>query len=142
MDKKKEIYLVSSGSYSDYRIDAVFSTEELAQKYIDNIGAAVHYGGLGIEAYDLDPCEKQIKEGLIPFSVKMDLDGNADYPSYKQTYKADYVGFKIGDIFKIYKDGNIDMISKCFAKDEQHAIKIANERRVQYIASNTWGKNL
>ena len=142
MDKKKEIYLVSSGCYSDYRIDAVFSTEELAQKYIDNIGVDVHYGEMGIEVYNLNPCEAQIKEGLIPFSVKMDVDGNADYPYYKQTYKIDYVGFKVGVKFDSYDSGKVVMISNCFAEDEEQAIKIANERRVQYIASNTWGKNL
>jgi hypothetical protein len=27
---------------------------------------------------------------------------------------------------------------RCFADDEKHAIKIANEKRVQVIANNKW----
>ena len=30
------IYIVTSGEYSNYAIDAIFSTEELAKKYIDD----------------------------------------------------------------------------------------------------------
>lgn len=32
------------------------------------------------------------------------------------------------------------MYVTCFAKDEEHAVKIANEIRAQKIATNQWGK--
>lgn len=44
------IYAVASGSYSDYGINAIFTTEELAQKYIDASGKG--YDGR-IEEYTL-----------------------------------------------------------------------------------------
>lgn len=34
--EQKKVYIVTSGCYSDYIIDAIFSTRELAEEYIDN----------------------------------------------------------------------------------------------------------
>ena len=34
-----KIYIVTSGEYSDYAIDAVFSTEEKAHEYIQQHGS-------------------------------------------------------------------------------------------------------
>lgn len=33
-----KIYIVTAGTYSDYRIEAVFTTEELAKAYVDKYG--------------------------------------------------------------------------------------------------------
>ena len=47
------VYIVTSGSYSDYSINAVFSTEALADQYV-----AVHqtgpYDRLDVEEWTLD----------------------------------------------------------------------------------------
>lgn len=45
----KKIYIVTSGNYSDYHIDAVFSTKNKAESYIQQHGT-----GYRIEEYDLD----------------------------------------------------------------------------------------
>lgn len=45
------IYIVTSGSYSDYGIDAVFSSEENAQTFIDQNSPFLD---MGIEEYELD----------------------------------------------------------------------------------------
>lgn len=29
----------------------------------------------------------------------------------------------------------------CYANDEQHAVKIANEKRTEILALNRWGQN-
>jgi hypothetical protein len=65
-----KIYLVSSGDYSDYRIDAVFSTKEKAEelllrkghKRIESEHGYVFYGTYSIEEYDLDPDDT----GVLP----------------------------------------------------------------------------
>ena len=52
-----KIYIVSSGSYSDYYIEAVFSTREKAKEYIDHKGL-----GFEIEEHEMDePFDKGVK---------------------------------------------------------------------------------
>ena len=48
-----KVYIVTSGEYSDYGIDMVFSTEEKAKEWVDVITSM--YGGYyDIEPYELD----------------------------------------------------------------------------------------
>lgn len=74
MDKK--IYIVTSGEYSDYSIDAVFSTKEKAEEYIQQHGT-----DYAIEEYDLDEeVEKKTKLWKITF------DKNGVAKAYTQDY--------------------------------------------------------
>ncbi len=34
------------------------------------------------------------------------------------------------------------IVCNVWAKDEKHAIKITNEKRIQHIANNTWGNKI
>ena len=49
-----KIYAVTSGSYSDYGIDAMFSTREKAQEYIDAAKFDEYNEINGITEYDID----------------------------------------------------------------------------------------
>lgn len=52
-----KVFIVTSGSYSDYHIEAVFSTNEKAEEYINN---RCDDGVNGIEEYEMDePCERK-----------------------------------------------------------------------------------
>ena len=51
---KKKIYIVTSGEYSDYGIDAVFTTKEKAVDYVEQHGT-----GYNIEEYNLDEEEEK-----------------------------------------------------------------------------------
>ena len=62
----KKIYVVTSGCYSDYRIERVFSTRELAEEFID------HDAYCDIEEYVLDGEMPPRKE--IVFSIMLDLN--------------------------------------------------------------------
>jgi hypothetical protein len=58
------IYVVVSGEYDDYQIDAVFSTKKRAENWIDL------NGGDGIEEWELDPfCDED--PGLDRFVVSI-----------------------------------------------------------------------
>lgn len=58
---EKKIYIVTSGEYSEYHIDAVFSTKEKAEEYIQQ-----HGNGFDIEEYELDQeVEKKTQLWLI-----------------------------------------------------------------------------
>lgn len=63
---EKKIYIVTSGEYSDYHIDAVFSTQELAEDYIQQNGTDYI-----IEEYNLnEEVEKKTQLWNIVFCVE------------------------------------------------------------------------
>jgi hypothetical protein len=49
-------------------------------------------------------------------------------------YQEEYVGF----LYWRDLNGEAMLLVDTFAKDEQHAVKIANEKRVQLIAAGEW----
>lgn len=51
----EKVYIVTSGCYSDYQINAVFSTREKAEEYVD-----AHGSNYGIEEFPIDePVERK-----------------------------------------------------------------------------------
>ena len=49
-----KIWIVTSGDYSAYAIDAVFSTEELAQAYVRHLTGPEEWADYHVEEYELD----------------------------------------------------------------------------------------
>lgn len=115
------VYIVTSGSYSDYHINGVFSTLEKAEdakKVLD---------GDSIEGYEMDfipehPC------GHIRFFVKMKRNGDVTR-CFQTTEITD------GDTYDFHMDAYEFRVC---AKDISNAIKIAGERRRELIANNEW----
>lgn len=63
---EQKIYIVTSGEYSDYRIDAVFSKKEKAVEYVEQNGTRYN-----IEEYNLDEeVEKKTQLWSIEFCVE------------------------------------------------------------------------
>lgn len=123
----KTIYVCTSGSYSDYSIRGVFDNEELAKDFCSKFGC-------NIEEYTLNPFAKQLRKGYDPFFVHMTKEGDT-----VQIHREDSAyGFE--NDFNYGFDVNKNMYVHCFASSAQHAIKIANERRVALIANDQWGK--
>jgi hypothetical protein len=120
---EKIIYAVSSGCYSDYRIDAIFDNKELAQKFIDTFDSREFNE---IEEYDINPNEYELKNNYSVYFVRMDRNGNSiEIEKRDSTYDCfnDNCGYCV--------KGN--MYTTVWAKDEKHAIKITNERRINEI---------
>lgn len=134
--EQKTIYIVTEGSYSDYTIKAVFDDKELADKY------ASVYHDADVEEYDINSEADKVKQGLILYSLKMLKDGTATdiytrgYDTLKETQSSIHGGYVSGSLEHV-----LYLYVRCLAKDEQHAIKIANEIRLQRIAGNQWNKN-
>lgn len=126
------VFLVTRGDYSDYRVCAVFTEKALAEKYIDSFKGN-SYEEFRIENYTLNPYQYELKNDYKPFFLRMTKEGNCTEINVKDSS----YGFEDEDIdvgFDIHKN----MYISIFAKDETHAIKIANEKRVQLIAENRW----
>lgn len=122
------IYIVTSGCYSDYGINGVFSTEKNAENFI----LAFNIDDSRIEEYELDEFIDVIEQhkGMKYYEVVMYKNGvTASCRTCR--YNKENQATEIYDTY--YADKRSVMIAYAWAKDEQHAVKIANERRVALI---------
>lgn len=130
----EKVYVVTSGDYSDYCIDAIFSTPEKAQEYMEVV-TDNNYND--IQEYevdipiDADDFEKYSWKGLLSFGYKsffVDMLKNGDGADAYQKHVS-------GTYCKIEQD---HLHATVWAKNEEHAIKIVNEKRIQMIANGEW----
>ena len=119
----KTIYAVESGAYSDYCVDALFSTRADADLY-----RKVH-GGTVVER-TLDPDLTEYRAGRRPYRVIMNREGHARAVDTERDMQQDGNNFAVEDEWLFY----------VWANDKKHAVKIANERRSQLLALGTWGE--
>jgi hypothetical protein len=131
-----KVFVVTSGSYSDYRIDAIFTTRELAQSFIDDFKAH-DWRQMDIEEWDLDPNKTHLKQNRKPYFLRINKKGDVtDLEVADSAY-----GFEqdIPDAEISYTPNLEWMNIYCFAADDDHAVKIAGEKRSQILAANIWG---
>ena len=87
----KTIYVVTSGEYSDYGINAIFEDKDDAQRYCDQVNATEKYGRYGIEDWIIQPKGAPLKivyhltaeitrdgVGTERISQSTELDGDTD----------------------------------------------------------------
>lgn len=118
----KKVYIVTSGNYSEYHIEAVFTTKELAEDYVIHNG--VDYD---IEEYDVD---EPFERGDVLWKVRLNID----------THEERGCGVTDKDKFKdliLYDDSTCSGDCLTFwivADTSERAIKVANERLNQVKA--------
>lgn len=138
----KKIYAVNSGTYSEYRVVALFSTPELAREFM----AAVPDSDYNeIEEFELDPNTADlIRRGYSIWTVHMLRDGGTEHVTRNnpEIYKVINVGHRIWRRTQVqaYMGKGIPdiLISMVWAKNKTQAVKIVNEHRAQMIASGEW----
>ncbi len=129
-----EVFLVTDGSYSDYRVVAVFDDEKLAVAFAEK-------GDMMVENYDLNPITFEDFSGRDSYDVSIKKNGDI-HRVIKRTYCAlpdmhfSNIGYEHDESGQRYTIFALSIT--CFATDEKHAIKIANEKRAQKIAVNEW----
>ena len=133
--KTKSIWAIEDGCYSDYHIVGVFSSEEKAQKIKSIVGGEV------VE-WNLDPGINEINKGLSIFNIIMNYSGNIERLTKEDIcmYNLSNNGLHVWERTKAPayqgKKVNDAVCGSVWAKDQKHAIKIANEFRTQNIAEN------
>ena len=129
------IYVVTAGSYSDYHIEAVFSTKELADLYASTITDA------DVEEYTLDEITTRMqraKNGFFFYHVNMRMDGDDAEARLENSDKCLDGEFWVRYHSLVWRKPQSFYITGFFyARSQEHAIKILNEIRVQLIA-NGW----
>jgi hypothetical protein len=119
---ENKVYVVTSGQYSDYGINAIFSTRERALDYIQAFDTSHKYDTMNIEEHELDVLKP---EGRRAFKVR--LDGITGDVISVGIASSSY-SFDIGNEF--YKDVGGDFFGNVLAKDKEHAIKIVSEKKL------------
>lgn len=122
----KSVWVVETGEYSDYRVVGVFSTEENAQLMADRVCGSV-------EEWPMDPWIDHINQGLVPYYVDMSTDGTINRITELRWSRSHPYETNL-----LFYHQQRSIIGTVFSTDEQHAIKIANEVRAQYIAEGKW----
>ena len=114
---ENKIYIVTSGEYSDYHIDAVFSTQKLAEDYIQQNGTDYK-----IEEYNLD---EEIDRNTKLWRVEFDVNDG----EFKEASVRDYAKDYFRDICKVsdyFRSRRISFFVDADTMDR--AVKIASER--------------
>ncbi len=138
MRTPKLVYLVESGSYSDYHVVGVYSTRENAQLVAEKIGGDV-------AERPLDLAADELRKGFTTWQVLMDRTGAAHL-----VRRQEFSDYRLDNEAHVWRKGtpmlpmNLpDCLSvTCLARSERHAIKIANEKRTQMIAQGDWEEEM
>lgn len=128
-----KVYAVSSGCYSDYRVVAVFSTRELAELFI-----AKHTGNWSewndVEEYELDSGVEQLRAGFARWFVQMREDGSG---TRSDTCSEFFMDAEPDDALRAPTAHSVPGLRWFnwygWAKDADHAVKIANEHRIRLL---------
>ena len=137
--KMMKVYAVTSGIYSDYGIEALFSSKEKAEEFMRLFPRRTpEYNDP--EEYVLNPdAVDHVKKGRSLWVVTMSRDG-----SVSEAYK------KGNDCWSLY--GPPEIVERktggrapekvlrvmAWAKTEEQALKIANGQRARMIAKGEW----
>jgi hypothetical protein len=138
--KMTKIFVVTSGAYSDYGIDTIFSTRELAQEFIDFFKKRDNWDVYKIEEWELDKYNLGYKGKRKPFTVSIEKNGDVEIVREGMPYEE--YSSDLNFIVEYYGFEDLTANIVVFADDEKHAVKIANEKRTWILANNLWGEEI
>ena len=117
----QKVYVITKGAYSDYHICTITADPELAKRlakiYSDDFNDAE------IEEYRLNECNKRQLYGVV-----FDKHGNI------VKIKADEYEIQKEEGIDTWSERDDDITFWVYAKDIDHAQKIAQDKRAEYIA--------
>lgn len=140
----KYVWAVEQGDYSDYRVVGVFSSSANAQFIADTINGDDTYYKATVTRWPIDPAVDELRAGQRQYRILMLRDGTVESCEAQSMSSYDIIGtihlWHRTEALAYANKPNVQDCLDCtvWAKDEKHAIKIANEHRAQFIAANKW----
>lgn len=135
----KSVWVIERGEYSNYRVVGVYTSRRNAQAVVDKIKSGNSWTEPTIAKWELDPGIDDINAGREPYYVTMAPDGTVE-----RCERADWE-YQIGEGLDVWPrtkaaayrgKGIPDAVrGTVWATDDKHAIKIANETRLQWLES-------
>ena len=123
-----KVYMVTDGSYSDYRVLGIYSTKAKAEK-----AKVLFNADNEIDTIDLDVVPTTPR-GMLRWVVEMDRNGNVKGVS-RETCE---YHLSRASVWKPFDKDVTYLRAAIWAKDEEHAVKIANEWRTRIVANKLW----
>lgn len=123
-----KLYLVSTGSYSDYTVLGIYSSKELANEAIIRFNA-----GSEAQEFTLDAMPER-PPGKLYYHLDMFFNGDVRFIALSSMEDALMTTTYYIQPYTV--EGKKLIAFKIWADDEKHAIKSANEIRTQLIAEN------
>lgn len=132
--KPEMVYLVTSGDYSDYRVEAVFFERAEADLFVAWGGEPGTYDAWTVEEWRVG-FPAAYRPGTRPWRVIMARNAASRVaPSAgMEESEGPITAWARGRPFRAWT-------WEVFARDAQHAVKIANERRAWLIATGEWDR--
>ena len=133
-----KVFIVTSGEYSDYGIDRVFSTEEKAKEWVDII-TSMYNGNYNIEQYELDAPIPERKEYLF---FEAYIENNTIIKSDFEFYFADEpseIKFlrQINGSYDIVGIGTVQLRQgESIESAKERAVKIVQDEFYQWLMLN------
>ena len=127
-----KLFMLTQGSYSDYHVCGIYSTQELAGR------ASVLFGDDNNDVKEIELDEiPEAPPNLIRFQVEMGRNGEAPWLRRVAAVTGHGAPYFYERSFSPNK--NLQVAVVCvWAEDPTHAIKIVNEKRIQMVASGEW----
>jgi hypothetical protein len=125
-----KLHLVTSGEYSDYRLKGVYDSPEKAEA-----ARAIFATTNEVEEFELNEIPPA-PPGMLGFQCYMGKDGNTKSVDRCSGEDVTDKVYFYDMYWRLPQHGPICGLFRMWARDEQHALKIANERRTQRIALN------
>ena len=119
------VYVLTSGQYSDHRVKAVFSTEALAINYaegVDNVN-------LPPEEYEVDALKPTLKRFWM-----VDFPSEGEIRISRGKWRDPDQLWQREEIVSGRKKGALHIY--LFADTKERALNVASERRAQYLAEH------
>ena len=123
-----KIYMVSNGTYSEFGYVGAFSCEDVANRFVEMHAAILDEPN--VWAYEVDDLEVVVRDGLTRYAVSIGDDETTTVTDDSKNRTLPYYdGIANLETWR-YTD-----VVYCWARDEQHAAKIAMEKWMQHKAS-------
>lgn len=133
-----KVFIVTSGEYSDYGIDRVFSTEEKAKEWIDII-TSMYGGNYNIEQYELDAPIPERKEYLFfEAYIEDDVIVKSNFEFYFADEPSEIKFFRqINGSYDIVSIGTIKLRQgESIESAKERAVKIVQDEFYKWMVMN------
>lgn len=142
-----KVYVITSGEYSDYSINAVTVSKERAEK-LKKYYSQQQYGSspVEIETYNIDEPHEDLDDLIPIYYVSIDRRGKCfcrrETWMHEKTgklineapsYLASYLGGELTTKHGLFGDDFLTFRWYGAAKDEEHALKIAQDKRAKML---------
>ena len=123
-----QVYMVTSGTYSDYRVNGVFSTEEKARAYMEKM--ETYAARIEIRTLDEDDLIHAYTEVVMNRNGDVWRTGTEHWAYTLPVGKPHFIDGFVDDISLLVNTVETDSVER--------AVKVTNELRSRILAESLW----